>query len=214
MSHVYQPVLIRSLVDAGGHATIRQLAQASLIQDESQLLYYEKRIKQMPFKVLKKHGVVEREGDLVSLTTGKLTLEQKARIRMLCEQRLQDFVTKRGLSVWDYRLLEADPVPDSVRYEVLKAANGRWPFAASPTRNVRCKWTTSSRDPVAERMTLRTSKPSVTNATVRRVTRTRPTSGARPTANPLLVATSACPVSRGRSLKNASQSWLSRIGFP
>ncbi len=125
MSHVYQPVLIRSLVDAGGHATIRQLAQAFLVQDESQLLYYEKRIKDMPFKVLKKHGIVERQGDLVSLTTRKLSLEQKARIRMLCEQRLQDFVSKRGLGVWDYRLLESDPVPDSLRYEVLKAANGR-----------------------------------------------------------------------------------------
>ena len=39
MSHVYQPVLIRSLVDAGGKATLRQLAQAFLVQDESQLLY-------------------------------------------------------------------------------------------------------------------------------------------------------------------------------
>ena len=78
MSHVYQPVLIRSLVNAGGHATIRQLAQAFLVQDESQLLYYEKRIKDMPFKVLKKHGIVERQGDLVSLTTRKLSLEQKA----------------------------------------------------------------------------------------------------------------------------------------
>ena len=125
MSHVYQPVLIRSLVDAGGKATLRQLAQAFLVQDESQLLYYEDRIKKMPFSVLKKHGVVEREGDLVSLTTKKLTLQQKAHVRMLCEKRLQEFVTKRGLSVWDYRLLESDPVPDSLRYEVLKNAHGR-----------------------------------------------------------------------------------------
>jgi diadenosine tetraphosphate (Ap4A) HIT family hydrolase len=125
MSHVYQPVLIRSLVDAGGKATLRQLAQAFLIQDESQLLYYEDRIKKMPFPVLRKHGVVQRDGDLVSLTTKKLTLQQKAHIRMLCEKRLQEFVTRRGLSVWDYRLLESDPVPDSVRYEVLKAADGR-----------------------------------------------------------------------------------------
>jgi diadenosine tetraphosphate (Ap4A) HIT family hydrolase len=125
MSHVYQPVLIRSLVDAGGKATLRQLAQAFLVQDESQILYYEDRIKKMPFPVLKKHGVVARDGDLVSLTTKKLTLQQKAHVRMLCEQRLQEFVTKRGLSVWDYRLLESDPVPDSIRYEVLKAADGR-----------------------------------------------------------------------------------------
>jgi ATP adenylyltransferase len=41
MSHVYQPVLIRALVDTGGTAgtaTVRQLAQVFLSQDESQLL--------------------------------------------------------------------------------------------------------------------------------------------------------------------------------
>jgi hypothetical protein len=48
MSHVYQPLLVRALVDAGGVATVRQLAQVFLAQDESQLLYYEKRIKETP----------------------------------------------------------------------------------------------------------------------------------------------------------------------
>ena len=52
MSHIYQPLLIRSLVDAGGSATLRQLATFFLSQDESQLLYYEKRIKEMPLRVL------------------------------------------------------------------------------------------------------------------------------------------------------------------
>ena len=65
MSHIYQPLLIRSLLDAGGSATVRQLATAFLIEDESQLLYYEKRIKQMPVRVLKSHGVVERNAELV-----------------------------------------------------------------------------------------------------------------------------------------------------
>jgi hypothetical protein len=36
MSHVYQPLLIRALVDAGGSATVRHLAQSFLCQDESQ----------------------------------------------------------------------------------------------------------------------------------------------------------------------------------
>ncbi len=40
MSHVYQPLLIRTLLDSGGVATVRQIAQAFLAQDESQLLYY------------------------------------------------------------------------------------------------------------------------------------------------------------------------------
>jgi ATP adenylyltransferase len=65
MSHVYQPLLVRALVDAGGTATVRQLAQAFLVQDESQLLYYEKRIKEMPLKVLKRHEVITSDGQLV-----------------------------------------------------------------------------------------------------------------------------------------------------
>lgn len=125
MSHIYQPLLIRSLVDAGGSATLRQLAQFFLSQDESQLLYYEKRIKEMPLKVLSKHGVASAAGELVHLNVKTLSLEQKAHIRSICEQKLQEFVQKRGLGIWDYRLLEDDPIPDSLRYQVLKESGGR-----------------------------------------------------------------------------------------
>jgi ATP adenylyltransferase len=125
LSHVYQPLMIRSLVDAGGSATLRQLANAFLSQDESQLIYYEKRIKEMPLRVLKKHGVVERDGDLVSLAVKKLTLEQKAQMRMICERKMQEYVQKRGLSIWDHRLLDSDPVPDSTYYQVLAESGGR-----------------------------------------------------------------------------------------
>lgn len=125
MSHIYQPLLIRDLVDSGGSATIRQLATAFLVQDESQLLYYEERIKRMPVRVLGKHHVVEKDGDIIRLNVGKLTLSQKARIRMLCEQKMQEYVEKRGLSLWDYRLLEADPIPDSARYMILKESGQR-----------------------------------------------------------------------------------------
>lgn len=127
MSQIYQPLLIRSLLDAGGSATVRQLAQILVSHDESQLLYYEKRIKEMPVKVLKKRDVIVTDGDLVSLNIDykKLTLEQKAQIRILCEQRLQGFVRQRGLGIWDHRLLESDPVPDSLRFQVLKTSGGR-----------------------------------------------------------------------------------------
>ncbi len=136
MSHIYQPLLIRALVDAGGTATLRQLAHAFLTQDESQLLFYEKRIKEMPLKVLTSHGVVHREGNLVSLTIKPLSFEQKAKLRMLCEMKLQAFVQKRGLALWDYRLLELDPVPDDLRYQALKAAGGRCALCGA-TRNER-----------------------------------------------------------------------------
>lgn len=125
MSHVYQPLLIRSLVEAGGSATIRQLAQAFLVQDESQLLFYEKKIKEMPLKVLKRHGILDSDGELVRLTVRGLSFEQKAQLKMICEQKLQAYILKRGLSIWDYRMLETDPVPGSLRNRVLEESGGR-----------------------------------------------------------------------------------------
>ena len=76
MFHIYQPLLNRSLVDAGGSATLRQLGQIFLSQDESQLFYYENHIKEMPLKVLFKHTVVSKEGELVHLNVKCITLEQ------------------------------------------------------------------------------------------------------------------------------------------
>jgi len=125
LSHIYQPLLIKTLVELGGSATIRQLAITFLQNDESQLLYYEKRLKEMPIKVLSKHNVIKRDGDLITLETQKLTLEQKAEIKKLCEQKMQEYIESRGLSIWDYRLLDNDPIPDSLRYRVLKEAKGR-----------------------------------------------------------------------------------------
>jgi 5-methylcytosine-specific restriction endonuclease McrA len=48
-----------------------------------------------------------------------------AHTRMICEQRLQSLVQKRGIGIWDYRLLDEEPIPDSLRFLVLKAAGGR-----------------------------------------------------------------------------------------
>jgi hypothetical protein len=125
MQHIYLPLLIGQLVDSGGSATLRQLAQSVLAQDESQLQYYEKRLKEMPLKVLKKHGIITTEGNLISLNVKKLTFEQKSHLKMLCEKGLREFIVKKGLGIWDYRLLDTDPIPDSLRYRVLKESNGR-----------------------------------------------------------------------------------------
>ncbi len=125
MSHIYQPLLIRALVEAGGTATLRQLAHAFLAQDESQLRFYEKRIKEMPLRVLTKHGVVRHDGQLVSLAVTGLSYVERAQLKMACEQRLQEFIQKRNLGLWDYRLLELDPIPDDLRYQVLRDSGGR-----------------------------------------------------------------------------------------
>lgn len=125
LSHIYQPLLIKALVEAGGSATIRQLATTFLSSDESQILYYEKRLKEMPIRVLSQHGIIAKEKDFVSLNIEKLTLVQRAEIKKLCESKMQEYIAARGLAIWDYRLLDDSPVPDLIRYRILKEANGR-----------------------------------------------------------------------------------------
>ena len=119
MSHVYQPLLIRLLVEAGGTATVRQLARGFAAADEAQVAYYEDRIKQMPLPVLKRHGVVGKDGDLVSLNTKRLTFEQAVNLQAECNARIAAFLAARGQDAWT-GMLESAPVGDSVRYEVLK----------------------------------------------------------------------------------------------
>jgi ATP adenylyltransferase len=63
MSHIYQPVMLKELLQRGGEANIREVAAAFLARDESQLEYYEKITKDMPGKVLAKHDIVRRDGD-------------------------------------------------------------------------------------------------------------------------------------------------------
>jgi len=67
---------------------------------------------------------VERVDDLVRLNSSKLDYQQASALRALCEQKIGEFLEGRGVSPWDYRLLETDPVPTSLRYEVLRRAKG------------------------------------------------------------------------------------------
>jgi len=39
MSHVYQPVMLRTLIDRGGKASVSEVAQALLTEDQAQLDY-------------------------------------------------------------------------------------------------------------------------------------------------------------------------------
>jgi len=134
--HVYQPVLIRALVESGGSATVRQFAMIFVQQDESQLLYYEKTIKAMPVKVLQKHDVVRKAGDLISLSVGRLSLQERAEIRRLCEVKLQEFIARKGIKIWDYRMLDFSGVADELRYRVLKEAHGRCALCGASVKDV------------------------------------------------------------------------------
>ena len=47
MSHVYQPVMIRALLESNGRTTVEAIAKALLAEDRSQIEYYEAAVKNM-----------------------------------------------------------------------------------------------------------------------------------------------------------------------
>ena len=125
MSHVYQPLLIRLLLESGSQGTVRQLALGFVGVDEAQIRLYEERIKKMPVRVLRSHGIVEVDGDLVKLNVERLTYEERAELKANCEQKISDFIQQRGLDPYGPYLLDFASVSEQVRYDVLKRDEGR-----------------------------------------------------------------------------------------
>jgi diadenosine tetraphosphate (Ap4A) HIT family hydrolase len=127
MSHIYQPVMIRELLKCNGKASIRKIAGAFLARDESQLEYYEQITKNMPGKILTKHGIVSRDGNEYRLTTDPslLSSEERNELIQLCDEAIKTYLEKRGGAVYDHRRAALGYLSGSLRYEVLKRAGFR-----------------------------------------------------------------------------------------
>jgi len=130
MSHVYQPVMLRVLLEQGGSASLTDIARTLLSYDQSQVEYYELRTKNMVGRVLTANGVVQpiKSGRQITgyeLNSAALTDNDRRELLALCDQRLADFLSKRGDRVWQHRSSADGYVPGSVRYEVLKRAKYR-----------------------------------------------------------------------------------------
>jgi ATP adenylyltransferase len=127
MSHIYQPVMIRELLKRGGKASIRNIAAAFLARDVSQLEYYEQITKDMPGKVLGKHGVVQRDGDEYRLTIdpSSLSSEERDELVRLCDEKVSAYLQKRGAAAYDHRRAALGYLSGSLRYAVLKRAGFR-----------------------------------------------------------------------------------------
>ena len=126
MSHVYQPVVIRTLLDGGGRASAAQIAQALVAEDRSQLEYYEEIAKNMVGRVLANRGVIERDKDEFRLVGfGGLSPGEVSELRAVCGRKLAEYVEKRGRAIWEHRRRSAKYISGSLRYEVLKGAKFR-----------------------------------------------------------------------------------------
>lgn len=127
MSHIYQPIMIRTMLEGGGAATRRQIAAAFLGADLSQLEYYENVVKRYPGPVLKRHGIVELERGVYRLARDLLRMDewQRASLVALCDAKVADFVARRQATIWAHRSANNDPLPGTVRWRVISRAMGR-----------------------------------------------------------------------------------------
>jgi ATP adenylyltransferase len=126
MSHVYQPVMIRTLLKGGGSASVEEIAKDLLIEDRSQIEYYVQIANNMVGKVLRNRGVVQREGSSYRLVGAeRWTTKQRALLRDACDKRLAEYVSARGEQIWQHRRKSAGYVSGTKRYDVLKEAKFR-----------------------------------------------------------------------------------------
>jgi ATP adenylyltransferase len=130
MSHIYQPVMLMALIERGGRATVREIAQSILGHDESQIEYYEEITKSMPGPVLAKRNVVAKLGTrriegYELLDFGALNESERAVLITLCQEKLNWFKDHRGETTWNHRKLSDGYISGTIRYEVLKRAKFR-----------------------------------------------------------------------------------------
>jgi ATP adenylyltransferase len=122
MSHVYQPVMLRTLIERGGKASLLEVAQALLAEDRAQLDYYREITKRMPGAVLRRRGMVDCQGGAYSIPGfDDMTATERHELIELCHAKVDEFLEKRT-DPWSHRRKSAGYVSGTLRYEVLKRA--------------------------------------------------------------------------------------------
>jgi len=127
MSHIYQPVMLRVLLENGGRASRHAIASAFAAEDRAQIEYYEEIVRKLPGKVLADRGKVERDGKDYRLVDelGDLSYDDRQELIKECNARLTDYLERRGIAPWQHRRKSKDAVSGSLRYMVIQRAKGR-----------------------------------------------------------------------------------------
>ena len=126
MSHIYQPVMLMTLLKEGGVASIESLSKKLLIEDKSQQEYYGNITRNMVGRVLNNHGVVQKDGNIFKLRDYETyTEDQRIELIQICEEKLNEYVEKRGKRIFEHRRKSAGYISGSIRYNVLKDAKFR-----------------------------------------------------------------------------------------
>jgi ATP adenylyltransferase len=127
MSHVYQPVMLSGLLNNNGSLSIVAIAKLLLSYDIAQIDYYENITKNMVGRVLtKNHKLTEKDGDTYRLHAfGELTLAETQTLIRMCQDKIDEYIEKRGDKIWNHRKKSSGYISGTTRYEVLKRAKSR-----------------------------------------------------------------------------------------
>lgn len=128
MSHVYQPLMLMTLLENNGECSDTEIAKNLLIRDDSQIDYYRNITNNMVGRVLRNRGLVERDKtkntySLVDFES--LDAQEVEQLIELCQKKLEDFLDKRGKLIYQHRRKSAGYISGTLRYEILKRARFR-----------------------------------------------------------------------------------------
>ena len=126
MTHIYQPLMIKTLLQSGNEATAVDVAREFLNEDKAQLEYYTTIVKRWPSITLRKHNVVSysRRGGVFRLLLDGATKEQKERLVELCDARINEYINRTLKGPWYNRRGSREHIPGKLRYDVLAKSGG------------------------------------------------------------------------------------------
>jgi ATP adenylyltransferase len=104
MSHIYQPVMIRTLLESSGMATKELIARNISSYFISQIEYYQSVVDKIVGIVLRKNKIVEKGNETYSfIGYENLSSEEVLTLIGLCNKWLVDFIDKIGKQVFEHR---------------------------------------------------------------------------------------------------------------
>jgi diadenosine tetraphosphate (Ap4A) HIT family hydrolase len=117
--------MLQAVLKRGGMATKEEIAADIVSRDVLQHEHYRRNvIDRQPGNRLVRDGALVKDGDSYRLAPPFEQLRQSERLALIaeCERRIENFIESYGDR---FRGRNSDPIPGSLRYEVLKRAGGR-----------------------------------------------------------------------------------------
>lgn len=128
-SHIYQPAMLAKLLQSSGEAGVEEIARHLLAYDDSQVEYYQERVKTMVGEVLtRNHGITEKIKEGRSITGyrlagfNELSQGEVDELIDLCASKLDQELARNRFK---HRNFRRSPISGSTRFNVLKRAKHR-----------------------------------------------------------------------------------------